>query len=232
MKRVWVPVRAEFYDFFHASYAVIYVQARIESNGMPKRRQGRLSLKLLREPLLIIWVLVGLWATGIGGENGLVFAETPDRFQEYQVKAAFLYNFCKFVEWPNGSFPEKNSPFILAVLGKDPFGEALNPLNGKTSGNREIRVKRFANLDRLEKSHLLFINLAEIDQIQKALKTVGSWNVLTVSEVKGFTQAGGGIRFYIHENKVRFEINPDAAQRHGLKVSSQLLKLAKIVKED
>jgi hypothetical protein len=207
------------------------VLARQKEKAMPRKQTGVYISGRASKALGIICFWAGLLLAGIQTENSPAWADSPDKFQEYQVKAAFLYNFGKFVEWPPRAFPERNSPLIIAVLGKDPFGEVLDPLNRKMVGTREIKIMRFSGLDRLETAHILFINLPEPEQTQKALKMVASWNVLTVSDAKGFTHAGGGIRFYIEEDKIRFEINPDALQRHGLKASSQLLKLAKIVKD-
>ena len=185
----------------------------------------------LRKPPLRIWILIGLWLVWMNGGNGLVFADSPDKFQEYQVKAAFLYNFARFVEWPNGAFPDGKSPIVLAVIGKDPFGESLDLLKGKTVGNREIVINRIADIDRLEKCHLLFISDSEKDRLKPILRKAESARMLTVSDLKGFCEAGGHIAFYLEENKIRFEINNEDAQRNGLKISSQLLKLAKIFKK-
>ena len=185
----------------------------------------------LRKSPLRIGILIGLWLVWMNGGNGLVFADSPDKFQEYQVKAAFLYNFARFVEWPNGAFPDGKSPFVLAVIGKDPFGESLDLLKGKTVGNREIVINRIADIDRLEKCHILFICDSEKERLKPILRKAESARMLTISDLKGFCEAGGHIAFYLEENKIRFEINNEDAQRTGLKISSQLLKLAKIFKK-
>jgi hypothetical protein len=198
---------------------------------MIRNLHGAHLLRKFRKKPLIFCVLTGLWAVWIAGGSGFVFADSNEKPQEYQVKAAFLFNFAKFVEWPNGSFPDGNSPFLLAVIGKDPFGESLDSLKGKTVGNREIVIKRIADIDRLEKCHILFICDSEKDRLKPILRKAESAKMLTVSDLKGFCEAGGHIAFYLEENKLRFEINNEDAQRNGLKISSQLLKLAKIFKK-
>ena len=172
-------------------------------------------MRRLQKTFLRLGLLVGFWLVWINGGNGLVFAQNPDRFQEYQVKAAFLYNFAKFVEWPKGSFPNSQAPFVLAVIGKDPFGESLDQLKGKTVGNRELLPKRAGNVDLLEQVNLLFISESEKDRLKSILRKTESAQILTVSDLKGFCEAGGHIAFYLEENKVRFEINPEAAERNG-----------------
>jgi hypothetical protein len=195
------------------------------------RLQGKRPFGFLRKPPLRIWIMMGLWFVWINGGNGPVFADSSDKFQEYHVKAAFLYNVARFVEWPNGSFPDDKSSFVFAVIGKDPFGESLDSLKGRTIGNRGIIIKRIADIDGLEKGHILFISDSEKDRLKPILRKADSAKMLTVSDLKGFCEAGGHIAFYLDENKIRFEINNESAQQNGLKISSQLLKLAKIFKK-
>ena len=196
-----------------------------------KNRKGKTLSPSVRDFLkifffLCVWILVGI------GWTRDASSEPLEQFGEYQVKAAFLYNFGKFIEWPPRSFQDDKAPLILGILGKDPFGDSLDSFKGKKIGSREFLVKVFPKLETLEKCHILFIGASEKDQLSKVLKTIGGWNVLTVGDIPGFCQAGGILNFAIEEKKVRFEINPQAAQRHGLKVSSQLVKLAKIIQEN
>lgn len=151
---------------------------------------------------------------------------------EYQVKAAFLYNFAKFVEWPTEAFSDTTTPIIIGILGDDPFESDLDQIvKGKRVNGREFVIKRFKELEDLEICHILFISTSEHKNLSKITRTLKNSGVLTVSEMKEFTKMGGIINFILEENKVRFEINVDAAEREGLKLSSQLLKLARIVKE-
>ena len=146
--------------------------------------------------------------------------------REYRIKAAFLYNFAKFVEWPPEAFDEEDSALVLGVLGDDPFGAALQSLRGKTVRGRGLTIKRFDSLRDLGHCHILFITSSVREQQQKALESLQGSNVLTVGEMQRFVQMGGIINFVIRKNKLRFEINLDAGKRAGLVISSQLLKLA------
>ncbi len=196
-------------------------------------RGGILSGRI-KKLLLIFWILLVPWEGTITGWKTCASsdADPADKFQEYQLKAAFIYNFAKFIEWPLSSFQDEGSPFIVGVLGKDPFGEALAVIQGKKVGKRDIGVKHFDRLDSLGKCHILYISASEKDRLQKIFKMTEKWKVLTISDFSGFCQAGGNINFFIEEKRVRFEINLDSAQRNGLKISSQLLKLSKIVREE
>jgi hypothetical protein len=148
---------------------------------------------------------------------------------EYLIKAAFLFNFAKFVEWPAASFKDDLSPINLCILGTDPFGPALDTLKDKTIKGRPLKIKRANKVDDIEACHILFISASEKEILKQILYTLKNSNILTVSEIEGFAQMGGIINFIIVNKKVHFEINPEAAERSKLKISSQLLKLAKIV---
>jgi hypothetical protein len=150
---------------------------------------------------------------------------------EYQVKAAFLYNFLKFVDWPAQSFANDSSPFIIGVVGNDTFNSAIDQaVSGKTANGRPIVIKRFASSKTLSYCHILFISPSERDRFRQILGTTGS-GVLTVSETDGFAQIGGIVNFTLVDSKVRFEINQSAAERAGLKISAKLLSLARVVRD-
>ena len=153
-------------------------------------------------------------------------------YGEYEVKAAFLYNFIKFVEWPDAAFPDAGTPISIGVLGKNPFGPELETIiKDKTVKDRKVVVKRSGKIEDLRGCHLLFINSSEQDRLPEIIEDLRGKSVLTVGETKGFAQQGGVINFIMIENKLRFEINVDAAQRAGLKISSKLLGLAKIIRD-
>jgi hypothetical protein len=158
-------------------------------------------------------------------------AQAERQFEEYQVKAAFLYNFAKFVEWPTGTFNDSSSPIKICVLGKDPFGEALNSLRTKNIGPRKLIIERLRRGDSPQKCHILFISDSEKNNLPEILKSVKKWSVLTVGDMKGFVHSGGIINFISNGSQVSFEINVDAAERSKLKVSSQLLQVANIYRE-
>jgi hypothetical protein len=150
--------------------------------------------------------------------------------REYQIKAAFLFNFAQFVEWPSNVFTNADAPLCIGILGDDPFGAALDEtLKGETIRNRKLTVQRSQRVEDLKGCQLVFICKSEKDRMSGILSELNRGQILTVSEIDGFARQGGVINFYLEGKKVRFEINTAAAQREGLKVSSQLLSLGKIV---
>ena len=149
----------------------------------------------------------------------------------YQVKAAFLYNFARFVQWPDEAFPKHNEPFIIGIIGDDPFGPVLTQtIRDKNIDGRKLIVKHFFSTRDLGFCHILFVSSSEKKQFQSLFSRVRSSSTLTVGDFDDFSKSGGMINFTIVKNKVRFEINPQAAEKVGLKISSKLLKLARIVK--
>lgn len=145
---------------------------------------------------------------------------------EYGVKAAFLYNFTKFVEWPRSAFDERGS-LRLCVLGEDPFGKSLSTaVEGEEVQGRPITLLRIDSLDDPRLCHLLFLGHTETERFPAVLAAVRGAPVLTVGEAPGILDKGAGINFLLQDGKVRFEINQAAVEAHGLKMSSKLLRLA------
>lgn len=167
---------------------------------------------------------LGVWLLSCGALPGQTHSAEA---QEYQVKAAFLYNFAKFVDWsgePGGS----GAPLVIAVFGKDPFGPTLeNVVWGKTVNGRPLLIRRTSRVEELFPCHILFISSSEKRRLGEILQALGRASVLTVSDMEEFLQLGGMVRFLVEDNKVRFGINLEAARRTGLKISSKLLSLAK-----
>jgi len=152
---------------------------------------------------------------------------------EYQLKAVFLYNFAKFVQWPAKSFVDDHDPIIIGILGKDPFDATIDEtIKSKTVKDRKLVIKRFEKIEDMEACHILFISSSEEERLAKNIEALKDSSILTVGEVKQFAKLGGIINFIVKENKIRFEINVDAAERAKLKISSKLLKLAKIFREE
>lgn len=150
--------------------------------------------------------------------------------REYQIKAAFLVNFIQFVTWPTSAFVNEDAPFHIGVLGNDPFGLALDQtVQGETVNHRKIVVQRVQHIEDCKDCQMIFVSRSEEKNLTAILAKLDSGPVLTVSETRNFAQRGGVINFYLEGNKVRFEINPVAAQRDKLKISAQLLSLGKIV---
>jgi hypothetical protein len=150
---------------------------------------------------------------------------------EYDVKAAFLYNFAKLTEWPAGSFAGEQAPLTICVLGDNPFGNAFNSFRSKTIKNRPAAIREIADVDAAGGCHVLFISTSERPHLAAILGSLGKRNVLTVSDMKQFAQSGGMIGLVTVDEKIRFEVNTRASNRAGLNVSSQILKLAKHIIE-
>jgi hypothetical protein len=151
---------------------------------------------------------------------------------EYELKAAFLFNFAKFVDWPPNSFAGPDAPFLVCVLGTDPFGGALdNALRGKVIAEHAASVSRIKRVADINGCQILFIAASESHLLPEVLAKIRGQYVLVIGESDDFASSGGAIQFTLEENRVRFFINPDAAGRAGLKISSKLLALAKIVRD-
>jgi hypothetical protein len=149
---------------------------------------------------------------------------------EYEIKAAFLYNFAVFVEWPLSAFPDDRSPFVVGVVGRDPFGSILEEtFRGKDVGGRRISVQRVSTAKDLGACHLVFVSSSERESMPRILESLKGSPTLTVGEMDGFAARGGCVGFYAEDRKVRFEINLPTVKRAGLKVSSKLLRLARIL---
>jgi len=145
---------------------------------------------------------------------------------EYELKAAFLYNFAKFVDWPPAAFPDPNAPFRICVLGKDPFGGSLQAaVTGEEIAGHKLTVAGA----RTTGCQVLFISRSERDQTAQILAAVKDSPVLTVGDSPGFLEQGGVINFLLEGGKVRFEINNEAAGKARLTISSKLLQLARRV---
>jgi hypothetical protein len=150
------------------------------------------------------------------------------RPSEYELKAVFLYNFAKFVEWPAEAFPGPSSPIVIGIAGHDPFGAAIDEaVSGKTANGRAIVVRRMKSSEDLRSCHILFIAIAEASRAARILRSTEGASVLTVGEMPHFSRRGGIVNFLIERNHVHFEINKELADRANLKISSRLLKLAK-----
>jgi hypothetical protein len=150
--------------------------------------------------------------------------------KEYQVKAVFLFNFTQFIEWPTNAFPETQSPLTIGVLGDDPFGNFLEEtVRGEKANGHPIIVKRFQRVEKIGNCQILFISASDARQVKAILAALKGRQILTVSDIAGFAQNGGVIRFVSEQNKIHFRINLEAAKNAGLTVSSKLLRLAEII---
>jgi hypothetical protein len=145
---------------------------------------------------------------------------------EYEVKAAYLYNFGKFVEWP-AKIATADDFFTICVLGQDPFGATLDTtITGESINGKKVVVNRIARSKDAISCRILFISSSEESQVKEILAALDQTSVLTVSDMPQFTRRGGMIQFLVEENRVRFKVNLTAAEHAGLTLSSQLLKVA------
>jgi hypothetical protein len=149
---------------------------------------------------------------------------------EYQVKAAYLYNFAKFIEWPPEAFANDQSPLFLCIVGEDPFGQPLDGIaQGKLINGHALVVRRTTNLDDLKTCQIVFIGSGDKKRLSELLRRLKGSSALAVGENRDFTGMGGSIQFFLEKDRIRFSINIDALQRAHLTASSKLLALAKIV---
>jgi hypothetical protein len=153
-------------------------------------------------------------------------AQTPPP-SEYQLKAAFIYNFAKFIDWPPEAFADEKSPFIIGILGDDPFGKSLeDAVNGRTINTHPIAIQTFRDAAAATGCHMLFISSSAKEKLPAIIEKLQGTTVLTVGENDQFIAAGGMINFVEDAKKIRFQINDTAAKAARLKMSSKLLSLA------
>ena len=152
-------------------------------------------------------------------------AANADTSREYQLKSAYLLNFARFIYWPVESFSSETDALKICVYGKSPFGENLNYLLTKRVQSRSIKINYKDDLRNISECHILFVSESDKASFYKVASEVPQ-NVLTVSDVKGFSSEGGMIEFIRVDNKIKFEINVTQSTKSGIKFRSQLLEVA------
>ena len=162
----------------------------------------------------------------------LLFAGGPQKeLSEYELKAGFLYNFAKYVDWPEDAFDNPSAPFVVGIVGRDPFGEALaRALRGKQLEGRSFRIERFGTPADIGRCHVLFVPRAEAARTAEVLKAVEGKPVLTVGEDGAFPRAGGMVAVLVKNERAALEINREASERAGLVLDARLLRVATLVK--
>jgi hypothetical protein len=161
-----------------------------------------------------------IWNPGIGRAEAL---------DEYHVKAEFLYHFSSFVVWPESTFKATNGHLRICVLGKDPFGHSLDAtLANQSVRDHPFEIRRNPPTTELQHCHLLFLQASASSQIEAIRHQVVKENVLTVGETLDFMRQGGMIQLFVDKQKIRFAVNTDVVNQTNLKISSKLLRLAKI----
>ena len=149
---------------------------------------------------------------------------------EYEVKAAFLYNFALYVEWPAQA---GGGPIKIGLVGKDVFAGALEKtMKGRTAQGKPLEVVRFATADDVKPCHLLFVPYGERDRLEAISRTLKGSATLIVSELEGALLKGSILNLYLEDKRVRIEVNPDAAARENLKIGAKVLRVSRIVKDE
>lgn len=172
---------------------------------------------------LLGWLVAGL--LGAVAASSAPGAEPVSK--EYQIKAAFLYNFANFVQWPEQSFADADSPIVIGVLGSSPFGTELDKaIRGRSINGHRLVAIVVQTPAAARQAHLLFVAVTEDSKLDELKAALGGAPVLTVGEAPAFARQGGMITFVLRSDKLRFEINVGTAQKAGLKISAQLQKLA------
>lgn len=189
----------------------------------PSRPAGRLLWRAT------LWLLCSLAAgphvpapAAGGASNGVS--------REHTLKAGFLVNFTQFTTWPASAFDSSQSPFVVGIVGPDPFGALLDAaITDVKVGGHPIVVRRLQTGDEIRTCHLLFVGEMNARELKRMVDLAGTSPVLTVSDEAGFLDAGGIVRLRIENNRVRFDVNGPAARRAGLSFSSEMLQFAKVV---
>jgi len=159
--------------------------------------------------------------------RGACGAEAPT---EYQVKAVFVYNFSRFVDWPPQTFTAPDEPFVICILGGDPFGARLDEaVRGEQIDRHPLLVRRFRNLGEIGDCRILYIDRSESAQLQQILAALDHRGTLTVSDLDDSSKRGVMIQFTTENNRIRLRINVESARASGLTISSKLLRSAEIV---
>jgi YfiR/HmsC-like len=201
----------------------------VSSQIISCQRARRLMLRRLG--ILIVALSVSLsWAP-----EAITQARDASDSSEYLIKAGFIFNFAKFVEWPSAAFVQPDSPIVIGILGTDPFGTLIDQIvQDKKIGARGFVVKRLkwgADVKELRECKILFVGASEKAHIDELVQTLKGQPILTVGETPGFAERGGVIRFVLEDNRVRFEVNVAAARQADLTISSRLLTLARIIQQ-
>jgi hypothetical protein len=178
-----------------------------------------------RSGLILLTACAFLFGEPLGAQSQVL--------TEYEIKAGFLFNFTKFVEWPAGTFVNSSAPIILGIVGENPFGNLLTEAaTGKAVNGRAVLVRQFKEGQDLRSCQVLFVALTDKKHIVQTLGKLKGSSVLTVGEGSGFTQSGGMIAFLVEGNKVRLEIDLRPASEAQLKISAKVIAVARLLTHD
>jgi hypothetical protein len=155
-------------------------------------------------------------------------AQTTDD-REYKIKAAFLFNFTQFVEWPVNALPETKAPLVIGILGESPISTYLEEIISREQVNgHPLVVQQYKNVEEIKTCHILFISLADTNKLEQAITSLKGRSILTVSDRNNFIKQGGMIGFIRKDNKIEIQINPETAKEANLIISSKLLRVAEV----
>jgi hypothetical protein len=197
----------------------------------PVHRNPRLRARRLLLGLGLLIAVLAAPPRVIAAPRASSPAGVENQQEEYRFKAAYLYNFLGYTTWPKGAFDSEEGPIELLIVGKDPFGRLIDDtFEDKRIGKRSVRIERARALPEDCAAHVVFVAGLDVKERKALLTALAKKPVLVIGEAPGFAEAGATINFYLEDAKLRFEINTDATKANGLTLSSQLLKLAKIVK--
>ena len=150
---------------------------------------------------------------------------------EYALKSVFLYNFCRFIDWPDAAFSGPGDPIVIGVFGEDPFGPLLpEAVQGETFHGRSIRIEHYRNPRDAVRCHLLFVGASEAPRVGDVLAAVAGRSIVTVGETESFVERGGMIALVADRNRIRLLVNPAPLRAAKLDVSSKLLRVAEIIR--
>lgn len=193
----------------------------------------------------MIYLLTTVIVLGVAGSESRASTGAPE--VEYTVKAAYLYNFAKFVDWSGAAASgaaasgavatgggardgAASGPLRLCILGEDPFGPVIDPIEEKKAKGRPIEVVRLETLT--EGCHILYVSASESSRLAEVLTPLRDLGVLTVSDIEGFARSGGMIGFVTRRGTIRFEVNLTVIERTGLRISAKVLELSRIVSSE
>lgn len=181
----------------------------------------RRAIKYLQRMLWILLLASSAWSA----------PEAVDSMAEYQIKAAFLYKFCLYIEWPPTAFASADSPIVLGIAGPESLvAELENMSRGRALNGRSMQVRHIDNNSNLTALHILFVARAEQSKLPQLVLQAQKLPLLVVTESDGGLNDGGGINFFVQDSQVRFDVGLDSTNRQGLRLSAQLLKVARTVR--
>ena len=209
---------------------------RPRRTAVPPRDRQTSSVRIERRRgwvlVLTLLAFMCVTATPVRTTSNTSTINSPDRDAEYKVKAAFLYNFIRFTKWPKSSFERSDSPIVVLVVGRDPFGKHLEQaLKGKVIGGRKVLLQSTKSVPDKVTAHIVYEGGLSSKEQKKLLEACRNKPVLLCGERDGYASLGAQCNFYVDGSRIRFEINKSAVDRSSLEISSELLKLARIVKD-